>query len=169
MIRVKHTGEAYTLTPSGWKDVMQRLVSKEMQEELNSTFPDEVAEIKASIVKSQKQLDQEKQKEEIVNEIKYCIEKADLNAINAKQVLATITSKYRKINRPDLAIKTFDNYYSKYGDQVLSTPICTSLAAAFIDLGDSVSSEKFLHMANQLDEGNSEYLKNTFWRLDKFY
>jgi len=156
-------GKEYTLTPSGWKDRMQVMALPWIQRSLNKQYAAEVEKLKATIPKTKEQIESEK----IEEEINKCLEKVDDDICYAKMNLAKVTSKYRKIGKPDKAIMTYEKYFSKYGSEIISYQLCTSIAAAYMDLHDNQNSKKFLHMAYQINS-ESYYLDNTFLRLDKY-
>jgi len=62
-----------------------------------------------------------------------------------KKVLPIITSVYRALKQPSLAISVAQNYTDLY--KCDSAPLWTSVSAAFCDVGDYNSSLKFIKLA----------------------
>lgn len=90
------------------------------------------------------------------------------NIDNIKYILPRITSCYRANNLPQKSIDLFLKFYKQYGKIIESVPLFTSIAAAYCDIEDFLTSEKYAKKAYALADGKaSEELKSVFGRIDK--
>lgn len=67
-----------------------------------------------------------------------------------RSLAARLTSCYRGIGEPENAIDFFHMIYEKYDSKILSAPLCTSLAAAYMDLDDEMNANKMIQEAKAL-------------------
>lgn len=71
-------------------------------------------------------------------------------------LLPRITSIYRAIGNPNKAIQVSDEYIEKYGKEVYSPMLFTSIAAAYCDLGDYVKAKEYADRANVMGKTSNE-------------
>ena len=92
--------------------------------------------------------------------IQLAVKAADLALEMAKPqsigyILPRATSNYRKIGKPQLAIQLANKYIDKYGDDVISSALLTSMAAAYCDLGELKDARKYADRAKARSAGKS--------------
>jgi len=77
----------------------------------------------------------------------------DLSVI--RSILPRYTSTIRKLERPNEAIQIAEDYINKYGKEINSSALMTSVAGALCDIGDYVEARKKANKARALSAGNS--------------
>lgn len=83
-----------------------------------------------------------------------------------RNFLPRLTSNYRKIGKPQMAIDISKEYIDRYQKQVWSSALFTSIAAAYCDLGDISTARKYANLARSLSAGiNSPELINVYARI----
>ena len=93
--------------------------------------------------------------------------KTDIDAEH-KYVLARLTSCYRAQGRANKAIELFELANERFGEKALSSPLCTSVAAAYCDIRDYESAKKYADKAYALNGGKaSGELTSVYGRIRK--
>ena len=62
--------------------------------------------------------------------------------IEVRRILPIMTAAYRQLNEPNMAIALNREMHGKYGRDVFSVPLYTSVAAAYCDVGDFETAKK---------------------------
>lgn len=83
-----------------------------------------------------------------------------------RNLLSRVTSTFRMLGRPREALDTANLYIDRYGKTVLSPALYTSMAAAYIDLGDVDNGRLYANKAKgMIGNGTSYELIGVYQRL----
>lgn len=87
---------------------------------------------------------------------------------NHKFVLPKLTSCYRMQGQAKKAIEIYESAKATYGEKLMSSPLCTSVAAAYCDIRDYDSAKKCADKAFAMSGGNaSGELASVYGRIRK--
>ena len=99
-----------------------------------------------------------------INAANRALKIADLRKI--RYILPKATSNYRRVGQPKKALDIAEQYLAKCGDDIASSALYTSLAAACCDMKDYVVARAYANKALKMEGDNrSEELKIVFSRL----
>jgi tetratricopeptide (TPR) repeat protein len=85
-----------------------------------------------------------------------------------KSVLPRLTSCYRMQGQAIKAIEIFESAKATYGEKLMSSPLCTSVAAAYCDIKDYESAKKLADKAYAMGGGKaSGELASVYGRIRK--
>ena len=101
--------------------------------------------------------------------IKYYATALDKDNENVhKFVLPKLTSCYRAQGQAAKAIEVFEHARLQYGEDLMSSPLCTSVAAAYCDIKDYDSAKRFADKAYAISGGKaSGELASVYGRIRK--
>lgn len=167
----EYQGKLYTRNNSKWVDKDHMVVPVYLQHILNTLTFDEDEALSYEEAKSEG--DKYKAGESYKLAVKYyeeALKKAD-NFPRVATVLPRITSCYRKIGEARKAINLLSEVKSKYGEDIINTPLLTSVAAAYCDLGEPENAIRcckwaYKTLKSESSEGSAE-LSNVFTRAKK--
>lgn len=81
-----------------------------------------------------------------------------------KAVLPRLTSCYRMQGQAIKAIEIYESARMTYGEKLMSSPLCTSVAAAYCDIRDYDSAKKCADKAFAMSGGNASGELNSVYR-----
>ena len=93
------------------------------------------------------------------------LEKANISEV--RRILPRLTSLLRKRGQPEKAIEICETYTQLYNKPVYSSPLFTSIAAAYCDIGDYTTAKKFADRAFAFDGKGSGELSSVYQRIKK--
>ena len=92
--------------------------------------------------------------------------KANRDIYQIKSILPRLTSIMRKQHHPQSAIQLFTEYNNRFGKTIWSTPLLTSIAAAYCDINNCALAKQFADRAFAFSGGTgSKELSNVYARI----
>lgn len=88
------------------------------------------------------------------------------NTGEAKAILATLCSLYRRVGLSNAVVSLYDYAVGKYGKHVETPPFLTSVSAAFMDIADIEMADIMRNKASLLSGGDDAKLTNFAQRFD---
>lgn len=154
MIKFEYNGEIYQITKNAvYQSYIE--VPREIAQEVSIAYLNTInyttcseEELKALI----EQVNNLQQYEKCIEMIQYGVN--TFKSINfIRYTSAIVCSLYRKMHKPEMAIKYALQFLAKYNCP--SVPLLTSLAAAYCDIGDWEKGEKCCNRAYRLQNGGT--------------
>jgi hypothetical protein len=85
-----------------------------------------------------------------------------------RSILPRYTSILRKTEKPEEAIKVYEDFYGSFGGSISSSALHTSLAGAYCDIGDYFEARKQANKANAMSSGNESIeLQSVYARIKR--
>ena len=168
MDTIEYNGQTYTRRHSKWLDSGNLAVCESLQKTLNHIYIESTDLSSYSVEDLVAEGDKFNNSSSYQSAIKF-YEKAleDCDADTYNYILPRITSCYRKCNMPRKVIDLFAETKRIYGTGFLSTPLLTSVAAAYCDLKEYENALKCCKWAYKKYGKFNPHLHNVWERIKK--
>ena len=169
MEQVEYKGEIYTRCNSKWVNSKHIVVHEALQNYLNHLYSQSDNLKTHSVQELIAEGDQFKESGSFQLAISY-YEQAITNCdrITLSYILPRITSCYRECNMPQKTIDLLAHAKRKYGENIVSSTLLVSVAAAYCDLGEYQNAEKCCAWAyKKFGNKVSPHLRKVWARIKK--
>ena len=161
-------GESYYYKNGKWLDSHFVSVPMSMMQKLNKLILDSDDYRMKSAEELMEIIDNSKGSENLQlagRALEDALDKA--NSVEVRKILPRLTSFLRKMGDSQRAIQICKDYTAQYGKAVYSSPLFTSIAAAYCDIGDFTTAKKFADRAFAFDGKGSGELSSVYGRIHK--
>ena len=165
---ITYNGQTYRRVKGKWVDKNGMVVSH-LQKTLDNLFAKQQAMDNMTAEELIAEGDKYKEGKTSHLAIKYYEAALKSGTINTHRfVLPKLTSCYREQGRPKKAIELYEQAKALYGEKSMSHPLCTSVAAAYCDIGDYEDAKKCADKAFAMNGGKaSGELTSVYGRIKK--
>lgn len=171
MFEFEYKNEKYKRINGYWYDSHNMQVWKALQSELNENYKEDIDFDSLDVNELIDLADEYKYAERYGKALEVYNKALEVNDFEiTKSISSRITSCYRKTGRSAEAISFYMIMKKKYGDRISTPILLTSIAGAYMDVGDYYEAQRVAKIAYAKSNGNASYeLQNVFNKLNKYF
>lgn len=171
MDKFEYKNNVYYRSNGIWCDSHYMRVCKALQSELNENYVEDINLDEMDIDELMSLADEYKNAERWEKALEVYKKILDLKDFESTRMVSSkITSCYRNMHKSEEAINFYNWLKKKYGDAMTTSILLTSVAEAYMDIGEYFEAQKLAKRAYAIANGKASLeLKNVFNRLNKYF